>query len=145
MVDEKRLIEGPKPAYTMDSMFFQQLNNIGIYIDSQAIVAKSGNLESMINWKSGLEQFYTNIQSFLTPETIATCQSGFEFLDRFLSHATNTVPKNAQESQKVIDMENLLNRILYTARNQLLLKFEDIFKERRVGEITPKTMGDANG
>ena len=111
-----------RPTWTMDVMILSNLNEIAKFVDENATKAESGDFNAMIEWKAGLRQFYRNMQSFLTEQGMKLCDDAFAYLDTSIDSINRVLPGTSDDLAQSFKYLDFLNRLLYTARNDLFMK-----------------------
>ena len=120
-----------KPTWTMDIMILSSLSEIGKYIDDNAMKVKAGNLEFLSDWRAALDQFYTNIKSFLTEDIRTVTNDTFSRIEVDFPIGGRTIPIEMGIVKSIIQKLQILNEMFYQARNELFMRFIEIISPTR--------------
>lgn len=120
-----------RPTWTMDVMILANLSEIGKYIDDNAMKVKAGNLEFISDWRAALDQFYTNIKSFLNQDIVNVTNETFSRIEQDFPVGGRTIPNKMETIKGIIQKLQILNEMFYQARNELFMKFIEIISPTR--------------
>lgn len=119
-----------RPAWTMDVMILDGLNEISKSIDDAAMSVDAGDMSRMIDWRAGLKQFYRNIKSFFSEDLISITENSFVEVDRLLNMTDRSMPASEEGIKKAYMLLSNMNEMFYHARNDVFMKFIEIVDQR---------------
>lgn len=119
-----------RPSWTMDVMILANLSEIGKYIDDSAMKVKAGNLEFLSEWRAALDQFYTNIRSFLNEDVKNVANETFFHIENNFPLGSKAIPEKVDVVRAIIQKLQILNEMFYQARNEIFMRFIEIMTPR---------------
>jgi len=122
--------ENKKPPFSMESTVQRELDRLGNFIDDAMLRAENGDLLGLKDWKSGIDSFYLNIDSFLEKDESGFCDDIIKKIDEIFNPMADKLPETIAGRTNLLKMLRELTRFLYHKRNDIFIKQKEGIKPR---------------